>query len=151
MNTKNKGLVLIELAAVLAIIGIILSVCVYSFRTAERFRLSSDMSQLQSDLRYIRKLSMSESVYTRMVLYSASSTYNIQKKTAEGKYVIIKSAKFDGSRFVSLNPIGGIVEYTPRGTTGSACTIVMSLGKYQGTLTVNVGSGRIKIKEIIKK
>ena len=149
MNTKNAGLVLSELVIVLMIIGVVTSAVILS-TDRRRSRLESAMTGLQSDLRYIRKLAMSKSSKTRIVFDVLSDRYTLWQ-AENGIYVRFKTVNLDGVKFKSVNAGGYTVEYTSRGTTGSACTIIMSAGGYEGSLTVNVGSGRVKIKGIIKR
>lgn len=150
MNTKNAGTTLSELIIVLAIMCIVLSAAALSFAGSEKTRLQSAAVKLQSDLRYVRKLALNESVYTRIVFYTDLNYYELQKEVGT-YYVTIKTVELNDTSLDSVNTSESAVEYTPRGTTNSACTIKISTGKYELSLTVNVGSGRIKIAEITNK
>lgn len=150
MSTKNTGATLSELIIVLALMCMIFSATAISVSGSDKTRLQSAAVTLQSDLRYIRKMALNESISTRIVFDADLNCYELQKES-NSAYVTIKTVELNAINLDFINAAQSTVEYTPRATTNSACTIEMSTGEYKGILTVNVGSGRIKITEISKK
>lgn len=150
MNTKNAGFTLIELAAALTCLGIILSAAALSFSNSERHSLKMALTELKSDLSYAKRLSLNGNVKTRVIFDLDLNLYKIQSDSVSG-YTTVKLTELENLSIDSVNTNDLIIEYTQRGTTGSACTIEMSSVNYKGSLTVNIGSGRVKIMEIVKK
>jgi len=144
-----RGVTLIELVIALAII-VVISANI-SFVPAERRRVVSAALELQSDIRYIQRIALTEGRRAQITFNQADISY-ILEKWENGKFTRIKrTALGPAVDKLFTNASGASVRFTPRGTTGDACTINLSSGRYTASLTVNVGAGRVKIVEIIKR
>jgi len=156
MNTKKKnaGVTLIELILVIFILGLIFTIAVLSYRDNGKKAVETGLVMLQDDLRYIRKLAIAENTYAQIDFFK--DYYILKKTTFDGENIItVRRVELKGAYIISMTAATATartVKYTPRGTTGNACTvdIASTSGSYRGSLTVNVGSGRVEIKEIVK-
>ena len=143
---SKKGFVLTELITVIIIFGVILTVGALSFSIVDRLQINSAMRALQSDLRHVKRIALNEKVQARIVFDETSNVYTLEKMV-NNKFVTVKTVE-PQAKIKSINASGKTVSFTTRGTTGSACTIVLTHGGYEGSLTVNVGGGRAKVTEI---
>jgi len=145
---SSAGLTLLELIIVLALIAI-LSAGV-SFAPLERRLVYSAAEEILSDVRYMQRIALIEGVRTEIVLNERDNSYTLEK-WEDGGFVTIKKVRLDPAiKTLYTNASGKNINFTPRGTTGSACTITVSSAGYTAALTINIGSGRVKITEFIK-
>ncbi|MDR1687942.1 MAG: prepilin-type N-terminal cleavage/methylation domain-containing protein [Clostridiales bacterium] len=150
MNTKKAGVTLIELIIVLSVIGICLSAAALTLSGGGNTGIVNALKTLQSDMRGARHLSINESVYTRISFDNINHGYFIQKRVGT-QYELVESVKLKGVKVEVVSSPNKMISFTERGTPSSACTITLSSKSHIGKITVNVGSGRVKITEISKK
>ena len=143
-----RGVTLVELIVVLAVFSILAAgVAVIP---AEKRQLTAAARQVQDDIRLCQRIAMSENRRVRILFKEPENVYFLEK-IENGSYERIK--REDLSHYIEslhTNASGKDIEFTPRGTTGDACTITLKTKNYAAVLTVNVGSGRVKIFEITK-
>jgi len=146
---RTAGVTLAETVVVLAVL-VVVSANI-SFVPAERRLLAAAAIEVRSDIRYLQRIALTEGRRTRITFNSDDNSY-ILDKWEEGRYKKIKTVKFDPVvESLFTNASGANITFTARGTTGDACVIYIYSDKYTAELTVNVGAGRVKIKEIYKK
>jgi len=143
-----RGVTFAELIVVLAVFAI-LAAGVTAI-PAERRRLTAAARQIQDDIRLCQRLAMAENKRVRVIFYETEYAY-ILEKWESGKFERIKREDLHQSVvYLFTNASGKKIEFTPRGTTGDACAINLKTNNFAVSLTVNVGSGRVKIFEITK-
>ncbi|MDR1689109.1 MAG: prepilin-type N-terminal cleavage/methylation domain-containing protein [Clostridiales bacterium] len=150
MNTKKAGVTLVELIIVLSVLGICLSAALLTLSNRDKTRIENALEIIRSEMLYARKISINESVYIRITFDKRNNGFVIEKK-AGIPYSLIKYVQLEGVKVESVTAPQMIVYFTERGTPSSACTITVSSQSHVGKITVNVGSGRVKITEIRKK
>lgn len=151
----ESGVTLVELAIVLMLLVIMGNMVGVSFSSVGKSELNQSCIQLQSDLRYAQRLAVIKGIKHEVLFDVVGNCYKVRykKKGSYLTYTNVKTVNFDGK--VSLDRINvnaeNTIAYTPTGTTNDACTIVLYNDSYTADLTVNVGSGRIKIKKFTKR
>jgi len=144
----KRGVTLFELIVVLAVFSIVAaSVTVIP---AEKRQLAAAARQIQDDIRFCQRVAMSENRRARIIFKETENAYILEKWETNGFERINRADLSHYIESLYTNASGKNIEFTPRGTTGGACTITLKTRHYAVDLTVNVGSGRVKIFEIIK-
>jgi len=146
---NRRGVTLAEVVIVLAVLAVIAANA--TFVPVERRQTVSAAVELQADIRYVQRVALIEGRRTR-IMFNIEENYYILQKWEDGAYNTIRKVALGPSvKKLYTNASGASVGFTARGTTGDACTINISSDKYTAVLTVNVGAGRVKITEIIKR
>ena len=153
--SKTKGFTLVEVVIVLAITVIVSGVAAVSLGSLEKKRISAACDELVGDLRYAQRMAVLQGREYSVQFDTLNNGYELYYTKNSGtnvlEKVLDKQVSFDnGVTLLSVNASGRLVSYTPMGTTGDACTIVLQTDGYSASITVNVGSGRVLIKEIVK-
>ena len=150
----NKGFSLVELIIVLSISLIMMSVASFIPDNNEKRELNKVALQIQNDLRLAQRLAIFTGKNYRVTFDTNNDLYMIrmQDDSVFGGYKTIKTVNIQDNIDLFYANINGStsVTYTPLGSTGNACTITLMSKSYMLQLTINVGSGRIDIKEFVK-
>lgn len=146
---STKGFTLIEVIIVLSLITIFSAIAVPSFAQNERRELRQAASIIKHDIRYAQRMSLITAREYQVWIEEQYNRYIVSIPILGGSEIV---------REVSMPPSVEIyqvtmysiprVEFTPRGTTGDAGTIRLRTARYNTYLTVNVGSGRVRIGHI---
>jgi len=88
MDLDNKGTTLIEILVSVAIIGIMSSIFLVNIRTTDRERLTIAAEQLAADLRQIRNMSASRSIYDMSgILEYPQGGYALEKNNDKSYFI----------------------------------------------------------------
>jgi type II secretion system protein H len=150
---NNRGFTLIELVLVFAISIIMLNAISLTLNNNDKRILNKVALEIQMELRQAQRLAIANGTKYEVEFDISKNKYNLKKQDNEViGYKIIKTLEMPKEvELISVNANGNrTIQYTPLGTTGNACTISLRTEKYALKMTVNVGSGRIEIKEFIK-
>lgn len=94
----RKGFTLIEMLVVLAVIAVISSLLIASYRTAQkRYALESAAQNLVSDLREVQAMAMSGAVKTTEIIYG----YGVHFDENTSYYIIFADKQFNDRRYQS--------------------------------------------------
>ena len=139
----HRGLTLIELAVVLAVISLITAGAVLSFRLVDRRVLENASLTLQADLRYAQRMAIIEG--RNFGLFFHQDSYTISE--LEPNKIDIKTVMLpDGVLFqVLMIPR---VYFLPRGTISTGFSVTLEKGRFFQEITGLPSSGRIDIKNI---
>lgn len=150
MNCQ-KGATLIELIIMLSLAAVIAGVASLSLMSVEKRKLQNAALELQSALRHAQRLSMAENVSYQVSFNLANRSCKIINVSVRPEKTIhtvtldpsvtIYSADMSGGRYVT---------FTPKGTTSSAGTIKLRTTNYSLNMTVNIGAGKVTVKDIEK-
>ena len=149
-HADKNGVTLIELAVVLAILAIFAGFALSV--SADKRQIRAIAEQIRSDVRYARRIALTEGK-TAEILFNTAENYYVIRTLENKAYTLVKTT-YLGPYVTELytNFPGMTLKYTPRGTLGGRSgTITVSNGTYTARLTVTVGAGRIEITDIIKK
>lgn len=147
----SKGFTILELLIVMSVAIIISNVTAKSFLNLELRNLNKACLKLQSEILSAKSNSIMEGTSYRMFFDIQNNRYIIYKTDESDKYVHQKTVYFtDNVKLIHMNDSNKNIIYTPVGTTNNACTITLRTKQYSAHMTVNVGSGRIEVKEFIK-
>lgn len=147
---NNKAFTIIELILVIFIIFIFSGIIINSTKYFEKRNLQYSALELQSNIRYIQRLSILENNQNSIIFDIANNRYLLIKAEKDSTN-IYKSVSFkNGVTLYETNAINNTLDFTSRGTPNRACTITLKSKKFILPLTVNVGSGRVLIKDIIE-
>ena len=145
---ERTGFTLIEVVLALSLFVIAAMIIAPAFAPTERRALESAAYTLRDDLRYAQRMALIKSEQHSLVFNIRENKYSVRKGVNIEREIKLAG----GARLVSVNsPTAGRVDYTTRGTTASPCTIELESRGYKQNLTVNLGSGRVQIWDIIKK
>ena len=147
-KTKNeKGYTLLELLVVIALIAIVLSVSIPSFKIVFNTAEKKELMELKKDLIYARnKAVMENDIYT-IKLFIKQNRYQIIKKGV----IVIKDKTMSAGIIIKENNISNIVDFYPTGAPSKAGTIELRNKKNQVIfITINIATGKINLKTIEK-
>ncbi len=141
LKKKREGFTLIEMALVVGI-GVTLSyVAMIGVVQLERNYLKNEAIKIQTLIRYGQKES---------ILQGKEHVIRINKKgvTLEGGSEILKEVKIKKKYGIKTNITREEIKFQKRGTTGSAGSIVIISDNFEVEVTVNIGSGRVKVYRV---
>lgn len=147
---NKNGFTLIEFVISFGIAIIILGVSAVSFVSAERQKIIQSANVLQKNLRYCQKNAMDEKRKYDLLIDKTRNLYYIRRIDDYGLLRKISQVNLPSGINISTNAKGNSIAYTLQGTSSNACTIILRGRKYFLEMTVNVGSGRIKINQLQK-
>lgn len=151
MKTKSRvsGFSLTEVLIYIIVSGVVLGLVMPAVAQTDKRRLRAALTALRSDLRFARRLAVTQNTNVHVVFDGSGLRY-IVKAEQNKTFVTVREVKLSGVSVTDINAPLYTVKYNDRGTTSTACTIKLAAGAYKGGLTVNVGAGRVEIKEITK-
>jgi len=154
-NLKSKiqtGFTLIESLAVIAIIGVLVSISVLAFKLYQpTFQLSGETRDLVANLRYTQQLAVTEQINHAVCFFSLDGGY-------ENKYEIIKYGEcgvstpqkeknLEGIKIKQVNFSSPAIIFNPYGAVIESGTVVLENTKNK-TKTIEVKpSGFVKISD----
>jgi len=143
---SSKGVTLIELIIVLAIMTTILGFVTLSPSFLSKQRINQASWQIKSDLRYAQRIAISEN-RKYVVLFDLENNlyYLYPENDLDNKKTINLP---NGVYLNDINSSSNKVIYTGTGTTSTPCTITIENESYKVQLTVNLGAGRVDVKAI---
>ena len=154
MNINHKkGFTLVETMIMLAIIGFLTAVVVYSLTSVLTFRAKAAARRLISDIAWAKNLAQTTNAKAGVIFYPATEKYTVYASTfttpasdpvnhkpmirdfnsGDLHNVNIVSASFSGNQYIEFDPIG-------RNTTGGS--VVFAYGTESYTVWVEDNTGR---------
>jgi len=153
MLKNNKGFTILELLLVLAITSVTAIVLMPSFRSQELRNFESEAMMILEDIRFAQSMAIAHRTNYRIRFDIEQHLYIIERAEAS-IWVIVKQIHLTYTMFIPPIQGGPIVQFTPRGTTGTAREVRLASasngtrGNYIASFTINVGSGRVRITNI---
>jgi len=150
---NKKGVTLVELLVVLAVISIGLSAVSVTAAHNSLRELTAAANEVQAGLRFAQRQAVTEGRRYQVFFPHNLNGYRVQRADGEALLItdVIKEKVFEGNVvLVGTTAVHSAVTYTPRGTTGDACTITLRNNEYTLELTVNLGSGRVSQRRLIR-
>ena len=141
---KNHGFTMIEVIAVLVIIGIISAFLLFRASSTESYRLISEVGTLKGHLRYAQLRAMSDTVSWGTAY--TSSSYTLQKNGAMAPSNLPNedSATHAFQSGVSITSGASTISFDEWGSPGgSDISITLSAGTDSRTITVTKNTGFI--------
>ena len=137
---QNKGFTLIELIIVIAIIGIIASICMPKNRVSD-YKLHSQAKLLTSEIRMIRYKVMTEGSFESIVINENS--YSIVNDSK-----VINKVELDENFYITEN-LGSKIKFNLNGTPlkGGSITIKDKNTQKSHVITIVPYTGRVLLKE----
>lgn len=139
-NSSKKGFTLVEVVVVIAILSILTTFCILSFHVVPLKQAQADLYEMQSELRYLRKLAIQERKETSFKLDQGKYEVAIDR-------VITKSNEYHEKLKFESSTCQGEIIFSPTGKPQQAGTMVFSYGKHYKKLVVQPVNGRISIQE----
>ena len=149
LRKNKKGFTLAEVLVYLIVMGALLGLASAAVGLNDKNLLARALINVQSDLRLAKRLAVTANGPARVVFNLSEHSYIVQNRQS-GAYKTARAVKLGSVTIESMNASAFTVSYNSRGTTADACTIVLKKGAYRGSLTVNIGAGRVQIKDIIR-
>ena len=142
-----KGYTLVELLVVIALISIVVSVSIPSFKIVFNVAEKKELMEFKRDLIFSRnKAVMENSIYT-IRIFLKENRYQIIKKGG----VVIKDKTMSAGIIIKENNIGNTVDFYPTGSPSKAGTIELRNKKNEKIfITINIATGKINFKTIEK-
>ena len=139
---NNKGVTLLELTVVMAIIVLVFSTAMISIRASNRANTSLDtaLRMLQADLRYAQRLAITEGERVRVIFNSHHNMYSLIRPSDEE--LIRRVHLPQGVSFIGQVRV---LEYLPRGTINTGTTIRFRNSNYEQSITITPVTGRIQV------
>ena len=144
----SRGFTILELLIVIAIMTFVASVATKSVSNIEVRLLNKASLQLQNDIRNARNMSVIGNARYRINFVIGSNQYLVRRLGSNGYTKTMHLP--DGVYLMETNAPDSTIEYTSTGTVVTACTLTLESKGYAVNLTINVGSGRITVKEFVK-
>jgi Tfp pilus assembly protein FimT len=137
----KKGVTLLELTVVMAILMIVTGAVLISTRgdTNDYRALHNAALMLQADMRYAQRIALIEGRRVGVHFEPSHNRYSIMNRTVylpNGVELLSTTYTFDE------------VFYLQRGTASAAGTIDLQKGRHTVELTTTLGGGRVEIKPI---
>ncbi len=129
----------------ITLFSILSSICYFGAYSLKNTNINIAVNNLADDIRYVQSISMAESK-KYVIMVKDSETYQIGYETEKDKYHITETKTLPENIAFYINTR---VYFTKRGTVTSAATFTLmekNSGKIAYEMTVNVGAGRVLIK-----
>lgn len=143
----NKGVTLLELMIVIAIIVVLLTLGYMSFRVLKaNYDLTSATNQLYADLEWVRQKSMGSAHLYGIVF--ATNGYTVFEDINDNHQYdnsTDKTIKTETFKNISLASSHGQVVYSRRGTPNSQSTITLS-NQYGKTKQIVISQFKVRIR-----
>lgn len=141
MNKKTRGFTLLELVFVLAIIGILLTICLNNFFGVQSFQAERQLHKMENDLRSIRAYSIRNRVKTWMIF------------SEEGYRVYIGGKELLSEDYVKgLEPVKNediSLGFSDRGRPALCNTVLFMInGKKERKLVLAPVTGKISLEVV---
>ncbi len=140
-QANSKGMTLIEVIMVMAIIGILAAVVVpkFDFTTSSRASVDGGAYMIASDIRYAQEFAMANRVSKSVIFTSGSSVYTFNPSGNLDPSGQLPSGVTIGNNFtVTFNSLG-------EPTTGGAGSVSVSGGGQTKTISVVNYTGKVSI------
>ncbi|HQJ16114.1 MAG TPA: hypothetical protein PLJ26_06485 [Candidatus Omnitrophota bacterium] len=136
--TGSKGITLIEITVVVAIIMIMSASVIVSFSQVDRRSLDTEARRLISDVYLAKKMAMNTHEGYYIIFDQANRTYRLFNSTA----FLHKLVKLRSNIIVSGNNLS---IHSPRGNTSGISTITLRLSGRQRNIEVHNASGYLDL------
>ena len=143
---NNKGFTVLELLILMAVTVTLSQIATKSFTSVESRKINSVSLNLQSEVRNAKNRSSIENISYRIFFSISNNRYSVYRDGVLQKHVYLP----EGIWLEEVTARENSVSFTPVGTTGDASTIVLRGKEFVAILTINVGAGRVSIKELKK-
>jgi len=139
---KSGGFTLLELAIALAVIMVVSAGVFLAFRQPDRRNLDNAALQLQADIRYAHRRTISSGQRYRVYFSRINNYYRIRPVGPGDE--ILRVYLQNG---VQIHANQNFLEFLPRGTSTAAVTITLTNGRYRRQLTSTVAGARIELRD----
>lgn len=147
ISIKNKkGYTLIELIVVIALVVMVLSVAIPSFKIILRTAEKKELMEFKRDLMFARNSAVMENKVYYFEIDIVKNEYYISKGKGKNK-TNIKNKKFVNGIVLKSDNIGQFVTFYPSGSPDKAGTIRLSNKKKDNIyITITPATGKINLK-----
>lgn len=140
-KNKKRGISLLELVLVIAILSILTTISILHFTTVSTFGAGRDLHRMQDDLIYLRKYALRNRTKTKLVLID--NGYKLYLGDTEFKEVKLSDKlefqpESNRTKFV----------FSETGRPVEAGTMIFNYGKTQKKIVVQPVNGRISLQEV---
>ena len=138
----KKGFTLLEITAVIAIIGILAAISLPVYQQLKpTLKLNAEARQLASDLRSAQQMAITEQINYLVVINPAENSYAIVKSTGQ----TAQSRSLDDVSFYAIAGLtDNTAEFTATGAAEESGTIILTNGEDAKTVEIKP-SGYVKI------
>ena len=142
---KNKGFSLIELIIVIALIGIIAAIAAPNFtRYRDNTNLREAARDLASDIQLYKQRAMAENVNYRVTF--SGNNYLIERGATWDDVATKAVGANNASIVINSNTYaGGIILFSPRGTTTSGTLVLKHNGRGSTASITTSTMGRVRV------
>ncbi|WP_270179256.1 competence type IV pilus minor pilin ComGD [Alkalihalobacillus sp. CinArs1] len=139
-----SGYTLIEILIVLSVFSILLGMVILQITPTQTASSTRQfLEKLQSDIRYTQQLAYSTGKPHRLSIAPSSHTYTIINNAAN----VVKSVKLPENITIHQGTLGHQIIYVGSGNIQKAGTLLISDGKEEYKLVVQLGAGRFYIEK----
>lgn len=138
----NRGFTLIELNAVICLLGLAVLLCVPNFKyTLQNYQLTASAQELSQNIRLAQKLAITEGVAYRVLLdLDNKITYRITAGYKAKRFDLPSGVYFDWTNFPKST-----LEFYPSGAPNQGGTIALKNKNTSLYIIVSVATGRVRI------
>jgi prepilin-type N-terminal cleavage/methylation domain-containing protein len=151
MNINKKGITLMELIIVMAIIAMGAVLMVPNIAAwLPNYRLRSATRDIVSSMRVAQMKAVSNNVMYRVSFNSGNNNYVLQRQTTSGVNNFVNEGETQplpsGITFDSISFGGGLVVFNPNSTASSGNMVLKNPKGTQKTISVLSTTGRVRVE-----
>lgn len=143
-----KGFTFLEIILAISILSIVSGSVIFSYIALDKTYLMRDSEKVKNSIEEIKFLSLIYNQLYYLEFYPENNSYQTYKNTnyvkEELEYVYLDNIENISSNSIPSN----LISFNEDGITASACTITINSKWHEVKLTVNVGSGNVKMGNI---
>jgi len=140
---RPGGYTLIELLAVLALLGLVASMTIPRFTTLSHWQLEAASRRMAGELRLLRQEAIGTGIQYRMEFYVHVNRYTLNRSGRREWVDLPQGVFFEGNTTFSGTPPS--VHFNHLGRPGSGGTIILKSGDSRRYVIVAPVNGRVRI------